>query len=92
MLNSPAGNRGASFAVLSGPPRSSSGGAVDVVEGMAVKGGVVALGIAVEGVMVGMAVELVVVGMAVVGKDEGMAAEKAVVEKMEVVTVELCSC
>ena len=39
VLKSPVGNRGASFAVLNGAPRSTSGGAVEVIEGMTVKEG-----------------------------------------------------
>ena len=87
ILKSPDGDRGASFSVLSGPPRSPSGGAVEVIEGM-----VVVMGIAMEGVMVGKVVEVVVVGIAVEGEDEGMTAEEVMVEMMEVVTAESPSC
>ena len=86
------GDRGVSFAVLSGPPWPPSGGAVEVIEGMAVKRGVVVEGIAEEGVILGMAVEVVVVGIAVEGEDEGMAAEEVMVEMVEVVTAEITSC
>ena len=92
ILKSPDGNRGASFAVLSGPPRSPSGGAVEVIKGMAVKSRVVVEGITVEEVILGMAVNVAKVGMAVEGEDEGMAVEEVMVEMMEVVTVELCPC
>ena len=86
------GDRGAPFAVLSGPPRYPSRGAVEVIEGMAVRGGVVMEGIAVEGVILGKAVEAVVVGMAEEEEDEGMAAEEVIVEMVEVVSVELSPC
>ena len=75
--------------MLSGPPWSPSGCAVEVIKGMAVKGGLVVEGIAVEGVMLGMATEVVVVGMAVEREDERISVEEVMVKMMEVVTVEL---
>ena len=78
--------------MLSCPPWSPSGGAVEVIKEMAVKGEMVVEGIAVEGVILGMAVEVVVVGTAVEEEDEGMAAEEVMEEMKEVVTVEFSPC
>ena len=86
------GDRGVSFAVLNSPPRPPSSGAVEVIEEMAVKRGVVVEGIAEEGVLLGMAVEIVVAVIAVEGEDEGLAAEEVMVERVEVLAAEITTC
>ena len=65
---------------------------MEVMDGMAEKGGAVVEEIAVEAVTLEKAAEVVVVRMAVEGEDEGIAAEEVMVEMMDVVTVEVTSC